>query len=65
MRLSCRAASRLISAGLDRPLSAMEHLKLRMHLFLCGNCRQFSLQLGALRNAARRAGRGEGQAAGD
>ncbi|POZ63401.1 zf-HC2 domain-containing protein [Chromobacterium alticapitis] len=58
MRLSCREASRLISAGMDRPLSAAEHLKLRMHLLLCGNCRQFSQQLALLRNGARRAGEG-------
>ncbi|QEL55711.1 zf-HC2 domain-containing protein [Chromobacterium paludis] len=58
MKLSCREASRLISAGLDRPLSAAEHLKLRMHLLLCGNCRQFSRQLDLLRQGARRAGQG-------
>ncbi|OHX18609.1 hypothetical protein C2134_04020 [Chromobacterium sinusclupearum] len=59
MKLSCREASRLISAGLDRPLGATEHLKLRMHLLLCGNCRQFSQQLQLMRRAARRAGDGE------
>ncbi|MGC0150956.1 zf-HC2 domain-containing protein [Chromobacterium vaccinii] len=58
MKLSCRAASRLISAGMDRPLTVAEHLKLRMHLLLCGNCRQFSRQLDLLRQAARRAGDG-------
>ncbi|MBX9299051.1 zf-HC2 domain-containing protein [Chromobacterium piscinae] len=58
MKLNCRAASRLISAGLDRPLSMGELLKLKMHLMLCGNCRQFSQQLGMLRDAARQAGRG-------
>ncbi|KIA81560.1 hypothetical protein QR66_04280 [Chromobacterium piscinae] len=59
MKLSCREASRLISAGLDRPLGIAEHLKLRMHLLLCGNCRQFSQQLQLMRRAARRAGDGE------
>ncbi|AUH50510.1 hypothetical protein CXB49_06670 [Chromobacterium sp. ATCC 53434] len=58
MKLNCRAASRLISAGMDRPLTVAEHLKLRMHLLLCGNCRQFSRQLDLLRQAARRAGDG-------
>ncbi|MCD4500900.1 zf-HC2 domain-containing protein [Chromobacterium vaccinii] len=58
MKLSCRAASRLISIGMDRPLGMGELLKLKMHLALCGNCRQFSRQLDALRDAARRAGRG-------
>ena len=64
MKLNCRAASRLISAGLDRPLSMGELLKLKMHLALCGNCRQFSQQLGMLRDAARQAGRG-GDASGE
>ena len=64
MKLNCRAASRLISAGLDRPLSMGELLKLKMHLMLCGNCRQFSQQLGMLHDAARQAGRGD-EASGD
>ena len=59
MKLSCRQASRLISMGLDRPLSQSEYVRLRVHLWLCGNCRQFSHQLTVLQQAARRAGRGE------
>lgn len=59
MMISCREASRLISASLDRPLSGWERGKLRFHLFLCGNCRAFRGQLRQLRAAARRAGNGE------
>ncbi|UTH76801.1 zf-HC2 domain-containing protein [Chromobacterium sp. IIBBL 290-4] len=43
---------------MDRPLSAAELVKLRMHLLLCGNCRQFSRQMGEMRAAARHAGEG-------
>jgi predicted anti-sigma-YlaC factor YlaD len=59
MKLSCREASRLISLRMDRPLSPLEHAKLAVHLWLCNNCRNFSDQLGLLRQAARRAGNGE------
>ncbi|NHR08138.1 zf-HC2 domain-containing protein [Chromobacterium haemolyticum] len=59
MKLSCRQASRLISASQDRPLSQWEYVRLRVHLFMCGNCRNFSQQLKQLSEAAHRAGRGE------
>lgn len=59
MKMSCKQASRLISAGLDRPLTRMEQVRLSMHLVLCGNCRQFRLQMNLLRTAARKAGNGE------
>ena len=59
MKLSCRQASRLISLRMDRPLTPWEQTKLAIHLWLCGNCKNFSEQLGLLRQAARKAGRGE------
>ncbi|MBI3146415.1 MAG: zf-HC2 domain-containing protein [Pseudogulbenkiania sp.] len=59
MKINCKQASRLISDALDRPLSKTEYLRLRIHLFLCGNCSEFSRQLQLLQLAARKAGRGE------
>jgi hypothetical protein len=59
VRINCRQASRLISDALDRPLSKSEYLRLRIHLFLCGNCSEFSRQLQLMQQAARKAGRGE------
>jgi len=59
MKLSCRQASRLISLKMDRPLTRWEQSKLTLHLWLCGNCRNFSKQLGLLRQVARKAGQGE------
>ncbi|KZE35212.1 putative zinc finger protein [Crenobacter luteus] len=59
MIIHCRAASRLISAALDRPLTVREACQLRFHLLLCRDCRAFSRQLGLIRRAARRAGNGE------
>jgi len=38
---SCKTASRLISDGLDRPLSLGERFSLRFHLFICTFCRRF------------------------
>jgi hypothetical protein len=39
--LTCRAATRLISDGLDRPLSPAERWRLRLHLLLCEPCLRF------------------------
>ncbi len=58
MKINCRQASRLISQGLDQPLNQWDHVRLRVHLWMCGNCRQFSHQLQLLRQSARKAGRG-------
>jgi len=45
--LSCREASRLITARLDRALGPIERLGLRLHLRICDACpivvRQFDL----------------------
>jgi hypothetical protein len=38
---SCRRATRLISDGLDRPLSWFEHLELAVHLLGCPPCCRF------------------------
>ncbi|WP_293765185.1 zf-HC2 domain-containing protein [uncultured Aquitalea sp.] len=59
MNINCRQASRLISQGLDQPLGRWSYLRLRVHLAMCGNCRQFSRQLAAMRQAARAAGDGK------
>ncbi|NCN70432.1 MAG: zf-HC2 domain-containing protein [Rhodoferax sp.] len=44
---SCKRAAELISQSLDEPLDVVDSLRLRMHLSMCGNCRnveeQFSL----------------------
>lgn len=53
MKLSCREASRLISDSQDRSLSAYERVSLRLHLFLCRNCRHFAGQLKVMRQGIR------------
>lgn len=55
MMMSCRQASRLISDGMDRPLSRSEQLRLSFHLLLCRNCRHFRQQMQQLRSGIRRA----------
>ncbi len=39
--LNCRDATRLISDGLDRPLSMAERWRLSLHLLLCAPCCRF------------------------
>jgi hypothetical protein len=38
---TCRRATRLISDGMDRPLSWWERLKLALHLLSCPPCAHF------------------------
>lgn len=51
--LKCRQATRLMSEGLDRPLSLVERLRLRFHLAFCRGCRAFKRQTAFLRRASR------------
>jgi hypothetical protein len=49
---SCRRVAQLLSQRLDEPLGAIDELKLRLHLKLCGNCRNVEEQLGGVHAAA-------------
>jgi predicted anti-sigma-YlaC factor YlaD len=61
LNLNCRQASRLISEAMDRKLSFMERLGLRLHLMICTACRAWRRQVllirRAMRSQAREAGR--------
>ncbi len=50
---SCRDASRLVSAAMDRPLSFRERLSLNSHLMMCSLCQRFQNQMHRLRHVAR------------
>jgi hypothetical protein len=51
MKLNCKEASRVISAGLDKELSLAERTALRLHLIVCDACNKFKAQLIFLRRA--------------
>ena len=51
---SCRDVSALVSLGLDRKLTLLERLTVRLHLLMCSRCRNFQTQARFLRKAARR-----------
>lgn len=65
--MKCEDVSRLVSRAHDRPLGLRERMGLRVHLWLCGNCRRFERQLRLLRRGlarlAERSGRGDGAVA--
>lgn len=52
--MDCKHASQLITQHMDRPLGWREQWALRMHLALCGMCRQFLSQVRLIRAALRR-----------
>jgi predicted anti-sigma-YlaC factor YlaD len=45
---SCRDATHLASARLDRPLTRRERLSLRFHLLICSACRLYTRQITTL-----------------
>jgi Putative zinc-finger len=54
MILTCKEATRLVSQGLDRRLGLAERVALRLHLFVCDGCTEFSKQMAFLRSALSR-----------
>ncbi len=55
--LTCKDASHLISERQERPLGFRERWGLRMHLWICANCRRFERQLALMRKALSELGR--------
>ncbi|KVW94192.1 zf-HC2 domain-containing protein [Thiobacillus denitrificans] len=51
--LTCKDASHLVSQGQDRPLSFRERWGLRIHLWMCVNCRRFERQIALMRRLLR------------
>ena len=49
--LSCKDASRLVSDSQERELGLRERLNLRIHLWMCVNCRRFERQILFMRKA--------------
>ena len=56
MRLkpTCSEVHRLTSEQLDRRLTLIERLRMRVHLMACGACRTFNRQMSLLRDAMRK-----------
>jgi predicted anti-sigma-YlaC factor YlaD len=42
---SCRRAAELITLAQDEPLGALDKLRLKIHLSMCGNCRNVEQQI--------------------
>lgn len=51
--LTCKEASHLVSQNQDRPLSFNERVGLRIHLWICANCRRFERQFELMRRLLR------------
>jgi predicted anti-sigma-YlaC factor YlaD len=53
MFIHCKQAALLLSLAQDQPLFALQRVQLRIHLSLCGNCREWQRQLQSLRQLAK------------
>jgi predicted anti-sigma-YlaC factor YlaD len=51
---TCKEVHRLTSERLDRELSIVERVRVRLHLLLCIGCRNFDRQMRLIRDAMRR-----------
>jgi hypothetical protein len=56
MMMNCKEATQLISQSLERKLSMVERLGLKLHVLVCAGCRASERQFDFLRAAARRIG---------
>ncbi len=52
--LSCKEATRLMSAAQERKLGVGERLQLELHLVICKGCANYRKQMDFLRAACRR-----------
>lgn len=50
---TCREVHRLVSEGMDRDLSLVERVRMRLHLMVCAACTRFNRQMDLLRRAMR------------
>lgn len=52
--LNCKQATALISLRMDKKLTMLQKISLRLHLMMCSGCRNFSKQMGFLRQGLRK-----------
>ena len=52
--MNCEHATRLQSESQERALTLTERMALKAHVVMCAGCRNFGLQMGSLRQIARR-----------
>lgn len=55
---TCREVHRLVSEGMDRKLTMLERLRMRLHLVMCEACTLFNRQMALMRNAMQRIAHG-------
>jgi hypothetical protein len=46
---TCKEAAHLMLAAQDRPVSSLDRIALRIHLWMCANCPRFQRQLESMR----------------
>lgn len=51
LKPTCREVHRLVSEGMDRHLSVVERIRMRLHLVVCDACTRFNGQMSLLRRA--------------
>ncbi len=53
LKPTCREVHQLVSEGMDRPLTTVERIRMKLHLLVCGACTRFNGQMQLIRQAMR------------
>lgn len=53
LKPTCREIHQLVSEGMDRPLTLIEKVRMRLHLAVCEGCTRFTKQMALIRRAMR------------
>lgn len=56
LKPTCREVHRLVSEGLDRNLTLVERVRMRLHLMICDACTNFETQMQLIRRAMHKLG---------
>ncbi len=54
LKPTCREVHQLVSEGMDRRLTTVERIRMRLHLLVCGACTRFNDQMRLIRQAMHR-----------
>lgn len=54
LKPTCREIHKLVSEKMDRKLTLIEKLRMRLHMVVCGACTRFNGQMHLLRSAMQR-----------
>ena len=59
LKPTCKEVHQLVSEGLDRKLTFIERMRMRLHLLVCDACTRFNHQMALIHTAMQRLSHGD------